>query len=59
MDRAGIEAMLANAKEDWVKVLGADGEGKIREDTEKYYERYERLGNKVIENFVEFLRLYQ
>ena len=59
MEREGIEAMLENAREDWMKVLGADGAERIREETERHYGRYERLGNKVIENFVEFLKLYQ
>lgn len=52
-----IEAMLANGKEDVVKVLGADGESKVREDTKKFYPRFERQGNKMLENFVEFLKV--
>ncbi len=52
-----IEAMLANGKEDVVKVLGADGEAKIKEDTKKLYPRFERQGNKIIENFVDFLKV--
>lgn len=55
---AGIEAMLANRKEDVVKVLGTDGEAKIREETGKYYKRHARLGDRVLQNFVEFLKLY-
>lgn len=58
MDEAGIEAMLANGKEDWLKVLGPDGEKKIREDTAKYYRRYARLGDRILGNFVEFLKVY-
>src|SRR5689334_22650057 len=36
MTEAGIEAMLANRKEDVTKVLGPDGEAKIREETKKF-----------------------
>jgi GMP synthase (glutamine-hydrolysing) len=53
-----IEAMLANGKEDVVKALGPDGEKKIREDTSKYYPHFERMGNKVLGNFVQFLKIY-
>jgi GMP synthase-like glutamine amidotransferase len=58
MDEAGVEAMLTHAKEDWVKALGPEGERKIREDTAKFYKRYARLGNRVLENFVQFLKVY-
>src|SRR5258706_10223185 len=37
MDQGGIEAMLANSGEDVVKVLGADGEWKIWEETARDY----------------------
>ena len=56
--REGIEAMLANGREDVLKVLGPDGENKIRQDTAAYYPRYERLGNRVLQNFVQFLKVY-
>ncbi len=56
MDRDGIEAMLTHAREDWLKVLGNDGDARVRKDTEKFYGQYERLGNRIIRNFVEFLK---
>jgi GMP synthase (glutamine-hydrolysing) len=59
MTEAGIEALLANRKEDVLKVLGADGEAKIREDTKKFYPRHARLGDKVLQNFVQFLKAYE
>src|SRR6185295_12583696 len=37
MTTDGIGAMIANAKEDWTKVLGADGDKKILEDTKRNY----------------------
>ena len=58
MTQADIEAILAAGKEDVQKVLGPDGEAKVRQDTALYYPRHERLGNKVLQNFVEFLKLY-
>jgi GMP synthase (glutamine-hydrolysing) len=58
MDQAGIEVMLANAGEDVQKVLGADGIKKIREDTPRHYPRHARLGNRVIQNFVQYLKVY-
>lgn len=53
-----IEAMLSTSKEDVVKVLGPDGVQKIRDDTVKYFPMYERLGNRVLGNFVQFLKVY-
>ncbi len=57
MDNEGIEAMLEHAREDWQKVLGSDGAAKVREDTTRFYPEYERLGNRVIRNLVDFLKL--
>jgi GMP synthase-like glutamine amidotransferase len=58
MDREGIEAILANGKEDLARVPGADLEKQIREETVKNYDRHARLGNRIISNFVQFLRVY-
>jgi len=51
-----IEGMLENAKDDLQKA-GVNAE-QIRLDTNKYYGMHERLGNRVIENFVQFLKAY-
>jgi GMP synthase-like glutamine amidotransferase len=53
-----IEAMIAQGKDDIQRALGPDGEARIREGTEKNYRRYERLTNRVLQNFVQFLRVY-
>ena len=53
-----IEAILAAGNQDVIKVLGSDGEKKIREDTTRHYQRYARLGDRIIQNFVQFLRAY-
>lgn len=59
MDEAGIEAMLSHGQEDLRKVLGPDGERKVREETKLHYAKYARLGDRVLRNFVQFLKLYQ
>lgn len=53
-----IEEMVHVGKEDIFKVLGPGGDAKIIEDTEQYYPRYKRLTDRIIENFVQFLRVY-
>ena len=53
-----IEAIVAADREGAGKVLGADGERTIREDTSKYYSRYARLGDRILANFVQFLKVY-
>jgi GMP synthase (glutamine-hydrolysing) len=52
-----IEAFLTHGKEDVEKVLGPDGRSKIEADTRNFYPRYERQGNKIISNFVDFLKV--
>ncbi len=58
MNPEGIEAVLANAGEDVIKVLGPDGIKKVREETPRYAVRHARLGNRIIENFVQYLKVY-
>jgi hypothetical protein len=58
MDEAGIEAMLKNARDDVAKVLGPDGENKVRSDTKQYYPRHARLGDRILKNYVQFLKVY-
>jgi hypothetical protein len=53
-----IQAMVAAGRDDIQRVVGPDGEARIREGTEKNYRRYERLTNRVLQNFVQFLRVY-
>lgn len=53
-----IEEMVHAGKEDIFKVLGPGGDAKIIEDTEQHYPRYKRLTDRIIENFVQFLRVY-
>jgi GMP synthase-like glutamine amidotransferase len=53
-----IEAMVAAGKQDINKALGPGAEAKILEDTKQHYPRYERLTNRILGNFVQFLRVY-
>ena len=58
LTREGIEALLSHRKDEVTRVLGADGEAKIRQETEQFYPRYERLGNRILDNYVQFLKAY-
>jgi GMP synthase-like glutamine amidotransferase len=57
-DPAGIEAILANCGQAVVQVLGPDGQKKILEDTARHYTRHQRLGDRMLRNIVQFLKLY-
>jgi GMP synthase (glutamine-hydrolysing) len=58
LDEPGIDAIVSGGREDIAKVLGPDGERQIRQDTAKYYPHYRRMGDRVIRNFVQYLKLY-
>lgn len=59
MTQDGIDALLANRKEDIIKVHGEQGEQQIREDTARFYPRHARLGDRILGNFVQFLKAYE
>ncbi len=54
----GIQDILEHDRESLVKTLGEAAEKQVRDDTEKYYPRYQRLGNRLLKNFVQFLKVY-
>ncbi|HLL90474.1 MAG TPA: gamma-glutamyl-gamma-aminobutyrate hydrolase family protein [Tepidisphaeraceae bacterium] len=54
----GIDAMLQHGAEGVQQVLGPEGVALVREETKKHYPRYERLGDRVLGNFVQFLKVY-
>jgi GMP synthase (glutamine-hydrolysing) len=58
MNQEGIEAVLQNAGEDVAKVVGSEGIKKIREETPRHYSRHARLGNRIMQNFVQYLKVY-
>ena len=53
-----IDAMINAGKQDITKVLGSEGEKTLREETKKYYPRYARQGERLLRNFVQFLKVY-
>jgi GMP synthase (glutamine-hydrolysing) len=55
---ADIEAVLANDRQTWEKLLGPDADRKIREETRQHYRRHARLGDRILTNFVQFLKAY-
>lgn len=55
---ADIEAVVSAGRQDIQKVLGPDGEKTIRQETTKYFPRYSRLGERMLRNFVQFLKVY-
>lgn len=58
LTREGIDAIVAADRETGLKVLGEAGLLKLKEDTAKHYDRYERAGNKILTNLVQFLKQY-
>ncbi len=58
LDRDGIEAITAGNRQQAIDVLGSDAEQIIRKGTEQHYARYERVTNKILQNFVQFLKAY-
>lgn len=55
--REDIEAVVANASPEARKILGEQGMADMAAQTRSHYERHERLGNRVLRNVVQFLKL--
>ena len=53
-----IEAIVDAGRNDLTRVLGPDAPSKVRHDTEKHYPGYSRLGDRLLRNFVQFLKVY-
>jgi GMP synthase-like glutamine amidotransferase len=58
MDEAGLEAMVSTGQEDIARVLGPDGQRQIQQDTVRYYRHYRRMGDRIVQNFIQYLKLY-
>jgi GMP synthase-like glutamine amidotransferase len=56
--RDDFDRFLDGNRQQAIEVLGPDGPSRIRDDTEKHYARYERLGNRLLTNYVQFLKAY-
>lgn len=54
----GIEQLCQADKDTLTKVHGEGGLFKIKADTAAYYPKFERIGNKILGNFVQFLKVY-
>ncbi|MCS7033422.1 MAG: hypothetical protein NZ561_05435 [Phycisphaerae bacterium] len=53
-----IEGWLENDRATLEQAAGPSAVEQIRRDTQQFYNRHARLGNRLIENFVQFLRAY-
>jgi GMP synthase (glutamine-hydrolysing) len=58
LTRDGIAEMIQGNKDEARHVLGDDYASIISAGTEQHFTRYERAGNKVLSNFVQFLKTY-
>lgn len=56
MTQDGIEKMLEHGQAD-LRQTGVSVD-QIRQDTQQHYSRHERLGNRVLTNYVQFLKAY-
>ncbi len=54
----GISALLEGDKESAQRVLGPNGIKQIVDETPKLYPRYQRLGDRILKNYVQFLKAY-
>ncbi len=55
---ADIEALLAGDAETARRALGPDGAARVTEETRLHFPRHARLGNRILENFVQYLKAY-
>lgn len=53
-----IERLLSADGETLRRALGNEGEARIRDETVVHYRRYARLGERLVGNFVQFLKAY-
>ena len=53
-----IAAVLAGEREAFTQALGPDAEKKITDETARCYGRYARAGDRIVRNFVQFLKMY-
>jgi len=58
LTQTDIEKILVASWDDAAKTLGEGGERQIRQDTGRYYARYARMGEKIVGNIVQFLKVY-
>jgi len=54
----GIDALIENRKTEVADALGPEAVQPIRSEAPKHYPRYARLGERIMGNFVQFLKTY-
>lgn len=57
LTEADLDAILANGKNDLARAGGVT-ESDIRQSTAQNYREYARLGDRLIQNFIQFLKIY-
>ena len=55
---ADVEALLSNDAEGVRQIGGAEAAKRILDETKSQYPRHARLGNRILENFVQYLKAY-
>jgi GMP synthase-like glutamine amidotransferase len=58
MTEPEVAMLVENDRETLVKVLGPDGPEKVMVDTKKYAARAARMGARILNNYVQYLRRY-
>jgi GMP synthase-like glutamine amidotransferase len=53
-----IDAILSAGRDELQKAQGPDAEKNLRQETEKHWPRYRRLGDHILRNFVQFTKTY-
>jgi GMP synthase (glutamine-hydrolysing) len=53
-----IQAVITAGRQEIVRALGSEAEKQMRKDTAKYYPRYARQGERILRNFVQYLKVY-
>ena len=58
MTPEGITSLLEGDRETAQQMLGSEGIQKIKDETPKVYPQYRRLGDRILQNYVQFLKAY-
>lgn len=53
-----IEAVISNGKSDIQKRYGPQADIQMRKETAKLYPNYARLGDRIVKNYVQYLKVY-
>jgi GMP synthase-like glutamine amidotransferase len=53
-----VEMLIENDGQTLISALGADGPDRVRADSKKYAARAVRMGERILQNYVQYLRRY-